>query len=458
MVLAITADKNWEVIQVDVNTAFLYASFEEEEKVLVEMAPGFVQFTKDGVRYVMDLQKSLYGLAQSPRNWWKTVDPKLIEIGFVPLKSDSCVYIYQHKSTTVIITLYVDDLLIIGCDITVINGIKKKLMEKFKMSDLGNVSLVLGMQVTRDRAKGSLTISQESYTASILERFGMGNCKPLSTPGYGSELSTVQPEATLLGKVDTQRYQAIVGSVMYLAQVTRYDIMYACSQLARALSKPSKVHMGAAKHLLRYLAGTKDFAITCKRGKFTLDAFSDANWGNNPDNGKSTSCYIVLMCKAPISFKTGQQSLTAMSTMEAELVAGALAMKEAVFCSSMMKEFLVWKPVRTGAGKHRQHGHSPRHRQPGVQLPDQTYRSSLLLRTRACERRGHQHPLHPDGEPAGRHRHRIPEQAAPSLLDQQHQEFRKLILVFRKYFEDLFRRFRVDRLFYVYILTTVGNT
>ena len=77
----------------DINTAFLYASFEEEEKVLVEMAPGFVQFTKDGVRYVMDLQTSLYGLAQSPRNWWNTIDPKLIEIGFVPLRSDSFVYI-----------------------------------------------------------------------------------------------------------------------------------------------------------------------------------------------------------------------------------------------------------------------------------------------------------------------------------------------------------------------------
>ena len=112
----------------------------------------------------------------------------------------------------------------------------------------------------------------------------------------------MQPEATLLGKGDTQRYEAIVGSVMFLAQFTRYDIMYACSQLARALSKPCKVHMAAAKHLLRYLAGTNDFAITYKRGKLTLDAFSDANWGNNPDNAKSTSCYIVLMCKAPISF------------------------------------------------------------------------------------------------------------------------------------------------------------
>ena len=108
-------------------------------------------------------------------------------------------------------------------------------MEKFKMRDLGNVSLVLGMPVTRDRAKGSLTTSQESYTESILERFGMGNCKPLSTPGYGSELSTVQPEATLLGKVDTQRYQAIVGSVMYLAQVTRYNKMCTPAASSRGL-------------------------------------------------------------------------------------------------------------------------------------------------------------------------------------------------------------------------------
>ena len=93
MVLAIAAEANWEVIQVDVNTAFLYALFEQDENVLVDMAPRFVQFTNDGARYVMDLQKSLYGLAQSPRHWWKTIDPKLIEIGFVPLRSDSFVYI-----------------------------------------------------------------------------------------------------------------------------------------------------------------------------------------------------------------------------------------------------------------------------------------------------------------------------------------------------------------------------
>ena len=93
---------------------------------------------------------------------------------------------------------------------------------------------MLGMQVTRDREKGTLTISQEDYTKSILARSGMENCKPSSIPGTGSELSTEQPAETLLNTEQTQIYQAITGSVMYLAQITRYDAMYAVCQLARA--------------------------------------------------------------------------------------------------------------------------------------------------------------------------------------------------------------------------------
>ena len=106
-----------------------------------------------------------------------------------------------------------------------------------------------------------------------------------------------------MNKEDKRRFQAITGSVMCLGQVTRYDIGYAVNQLARAMCKPSKAHMAAAKHLLRYLAGTTNLAITYKRGGFKLTAFSDANWGNNPDNGKSTSSYIAFLSDGPVSFK-----------------------------------------------------------------------------------------------------------------------------------------------------------
>ena len=83
-------------------------------------------------------------------------------------------------------------------DIQLIEKIKRKLMDRFKMTDMGDVSLVLGMQVTRDRRGKTLTISQENCTKPILERFGLADCKPSSTPSFGSEISTKQPAVTLL--------------------------------------------------------------------------------------------------------------------------------------------------------------------------------------------------------------------------------------------------------------------
>ena len=110
---------------------------------------------------------------------------------------------------------------------------------------------------------------------------------------------------------------------MYVSQVLRYDIMYAVDQVARPMAKPSKIHMVVAKHTRRYLAGTTDFSITYKRGGFKLAVFSGSTWANNPDNGKPTSCYLSMLCDAPIGFKSELQGLTAMSITEAELVASA---------------------------------------------------------------------------------------------------------------------------------------
>ena len=110
----------------------------------------------------------------------------------------------------------------------------------------------------------------------------MSDCKPTSTPGYGPELSNKLPEDTLLDEEETRRYQGIVGCLMYIAQGLRYDLTYATGQLARPMSKPSKVHLVAAKHALRYLAGTTDFHITYKKEGFKLAAFSDTNWAQQP--------------------------------------------------------------------------------------------------------------------------------------------------------------------------------
>ena len=165
---------------------------------------------------------------------------------------------------------------------------KKELKERFEMTDTGEVSRILGIEVTRDYDEGTLAITQTAYVDNILERFGMQDTNAAHTPGYRQELSAEQPEDKLLGTEATKLYQSISGSLLYLAQCTRYDLCYAVDQLTRACSKPAEIHLTAAKHALRYLRGTTDLSIVYKRGRFRMVSYTDASFGANPDNRKST--------------------------------------------------------------------------------------------------------------------------------------------------------------------------
>ena len=381
MMLAIAAELDYEVLMLDMQTAFLNAYVEEE--VYVKMAPGYETYDKSGIPFVMKLKKSLYGLRPSPKNWFGTMDDHLSNIVFCSFfKSDPCVYVFEDKTGTAMLTLYVvvvvdshiqrivlatgestvtqqvshrpvkcqsrlwsqrgtkvvDDILLVGNNKQLLGKLKKQLMDRFETAGLGDVSKVLGMNVTRDRENGTITIDQKDYTENVLERYGITKYNVAFSPGVGLEMSLNQPADRLLDEQGKQRYQSIAGALMYLAQVSWYDILYAVNQLARAMSRPSKVHTGAAKHVLRYLAGSVNFPITYKRGGFKLTNYTDANWGGSPDNGKSTLSYIVMLANGPISFKVGLQSLTAQSTMKPELVAAATAMKGSFFCRNMMME------------------------------------------------------------------------------------------------------------------------
>ena len=154
---------------------------------------------------------------------------------------DPCVYVKDDSSSTskVFIVLYVDDLLVTGSSEIGISKTKAFLMTKFAMKDLGDVSLILGMQVSRGRLKGTLDINQGNYTG-----------KPLDLK-----------LGTLLDDSNKQLYQEIVRSLIYLSTCTRWDIAYSVMQLTRAMSNPKDEHMVAAKRVLRYLKGTPDLCV-----------------------------------------------------------------------------------------------------------------------------------------------------------------------------------------------------
>ena len=119
---------------------------------------------------------------------------------------------YDHDGVRIYLTLYVDDLLLAGNNSEAMSMVKKKLQKRFEMTDMGPASLVLGMEIKRDCEQGTLTISQDAYSKSILERFGMADCKPTSTPGYGPELSNNQTEDTLLDEEEHDVIRASWGA------------------------------------------------------------------------------------------------------------------------------------------------------------------------------------------------------------------------------------------------------
>ncbi|KAG6526041.1 hypothetical protein ZIOFF_016016 [Zingiber officinale] len=151
------------------------------------------------------------------------------------------------------------DLIFTGTDDFLFQEFKKSMMVEFEMSDLGMMHYFLGMEVVQS-TKG-IFISQKKYVQEILDRFQMKDCNPVSTPTeFGLKLNKDHEGK----KVDSTIYKQIVGSLMYLT-ATRPDIMYSVSLISRYMENPTEIHLLAAKRILRYLQGTKDFGLFYKK-------------------------------------------------------------------------------------------------------------------------------------------------------------------------------------------------
>ena len=211
MMLVNAAELVYGIYMMDFQTAFLNVDVQEER--FVKMPPGYERSDKAGVPLIiMKLKESIYGLRQSPKNWFGTMDEGLGDIGFHPLKSDPCVYIYEDVVGFLVLLLYADDLLLLGANKLLLNTLKKQLMDRFEMTDMGDVSRGLGVKVVRNRKNGTITINQRDYTTvDVIERFGMKGCNLAYTPGVGPELSPNQSEEKLLDEEGKKRYQPITG-------------------------------------------------------------------------------------------------------------------------------------------------------------------------------------------------------------------------------------------------------
>ena len=331
-IFAIAAANDLEIEQMDVKTAFLYGDIDEE--IYVQQPIGLED--PNAKHKVCKLRKALYGLKQSPRIWYNTLSNYMKTLGFTALVADHSVFCRG----SLIIAVYVDDLLIIGPDKRKIEQLKEKLRKQFKMTDLGPCHFYLGMTVTRDRPNRTLRLSQTAYIEKILRDHGMSDCKPVDTPMDPKSQPQPAPPGYESGPILRKQYQSAVGSLMYAMLGTRPDIAYAVSIVSRYGSNPTEAHFSMVKRILRYLRSTIHLQLTFRGELHPVKGYADADWAGDQETRRSTSGYVFDIGSAAISWSSKRQPTVALSTTEAESVAQVDAGKEAIWLKELLAGLL----------------------------------------------------------------------------------------------------------------------
>eukprot|EP00253_Pinus_taeda_P017085 PITA_17085 len=271
------------------------------------------------------LKKALYGLKQAPRAWYERIDSYLMKLGFTRSEADPNLYFKVIDDKPLIPVLYVDDLFLIGADPHV-HECKRELASKFEMKDVGLMHYFLGLEVWQKL--GEIFLSQGKYVVKILERFGMVDCKPVTTL---MELDFKKLSGSAAGPVlrNTTEYRQRVRELMFLVN-SRADICFAINTLSQHMVEPHHIHWIGAKNLLRYLRGTITYGLTYTAGNVRLLGYN-ANWAGNVVDRKSTSGFCFSLGFALISWMSKTQKSVALSTAEAEYIVASMASCEAIW-------------------------------------------------------------------------------------------------------------------------------
>jgi hypothetical protein len=337
--LALAAARDMEINQLDVPSAFIRAKL--DEVVYMEMPEGFAE---PGM--VCRLDRSLYGLKQSPRNWYRLLSSFIVQsLGWTATVSDPCLFVkYSRARRPMLLFVFVDDMqgFYESGDSEDWAETKRGLQDRFETKDLGESKWMLGMQITRDRAAKTIKLDQELYLSKALERYQLSECKPARTPAEVNN-GAQEDDGDGLGKpTPVKPYQEKVGVLLYAAISTRPDIAYAVNRLARFVQAPLERHQKAANRVLRYLAGTREVGLTFgahARGESVrLDAFSDADWASDKSDRKSISAYAARVNGDLVAWQSKKQTSVALSTCESELYAQCAATQELLWLRGLMKE------------------------------------------------------------------------------------------------------------------------
>lgn len=306
VLLALATQQELHVRHLDVKNAYLNGKL--DEVIFMEQHVGFVEAGQENK--VLRLRMSLYGLKQSARVWNKTAASMLEKMGFTCGDADKCLYSRHEGEKMTYILLFVDDLLVAGRSAETTAQVSKQIKEHFQIKDLDDVSHYLGIQIEREE-DGSYLLNQRAKIIKLVKENGMTDSKPVATPMESGFLAAPQNDTVELES--NGMYRKLMGSLLYLATVSRPDIAVAVGLLCRRVEKPTQYDWKAAKRVVRYLASSSDVRLRlspCKDQRLTY--YVDADWAGDRTDRKSTSGYVFLYGGAVVSWCSKKQTSVAM--------------------------------------------------------------------------------------------------------------------------------------------------
>ena len=204
LLLALAAQKGWQVHHLDVKSAFLHGELKED--VYVSQPDGFVKKGKENLVY--KLKKALYGLKQAPRAWNIRLNNILKETGFIRCPQEQAVYKRTSRQSTIIIGVYVDDIIVTGSYIKDISSFKREMQGKFEMSDLGPLTYYLGIEVRQ--TQGKIQLKQSAYAKKVIKEARLEDCNPTKTAMEPGLKLTREDESELVNETE---YRKLIGSL-----------------------------------------------------------------------------------------------------------------------------------------------------------------------------------------------------------------------------------------------------
>lgn len=334
--LVVINHRNLLAQQMDVKSAFLNGILEED--IYMRIPEGFE--SKDD--RVCKLNKALYGLKQVPLCWNNKFNEFAQEQQLRRSEYDPCLYIGSKQQTVVYLLIYVDDIILASNDPGKIMELKAKLTEMFDMSDIGEVTQFLGINI-RQTQEG-MYLNQKNYLLNLLEKFGMSNCKACKTPMETTAIRNETKDDDDTSEAKNRPIRELVGCLMYVMLGTHPDLSIAVNYCSRFQDKPNDRLWKALKRILRYIKGTIDLELFyTKHEKTKLVGYADSDYAGDERDRISTTGYLYKVFGGTVCWTTRKQTSTALSSTEAEYVALTEAACEGIWLVNLFEDINVAK-------------------------------------------------------------------------------------------------------------------